>query len=308
MGKDALLTNEIMPKLNIAGFPEIYDDFNEDFPDIEQFITAIDLKYLRYQRTNESLAKKLDTIRNNIVNQVVALFDIQKLTVTKLDDIPLLKQFVEIIPREAGILTMNYDCVLDKALWLSNRWSPRGGYYLSSFPANDDENSRKDNILLLKLHGSCNFRTRSTDRDLVAVEITDEMFPNCHAQINPRTSNLDYGAKVLIMSYIKQYPRDIMMLWRKAICSLRQTDKLTVIGCSLRDEDTFLRFALYHFGMKEQVNNFTVEIVDQSNEHCKVIEDKIRPLLANPEQQKIQCFGCLQEYFQSQKTSHATAR
>ncbi|MBI5603398.1 MAG: hypothetical protein HY879_08570 [Deltaproteobacteria bacterium] len=58
MGEKALLTDEIMPKLDISAFPEIINDYIEAFPDIEQFITRIDLKYFQFKKTNNSLANK----------------------------------------------------------------------------------------------------------------------------------------------------------------------------------------------------------------------------------------------------------
>lgn len=39
--KKAPLTDEIMPKLDLSGFPEIIEDYEETFPNIEQFITQL---------------------------------------------------------------------------------------------------------------------------------------------------------------------------------------------------------------------------------------------------------------------------
>src|SRR3989338_5592672 len=137
---------------------EIIGDYEDTFPDIEQFITRTDLKCLRFDKNNVSLSKRLNEIRDNIVEQIVRMFDLEVLSVDSLDNFPTLKKFIGFVPANSTILTLNYDLVLDQGLWLSKRWSPGGGYCISSFPYSDEENKKKGNILLLKLHGSCNFR------------------------------------------------------------------------------------------------------------------------------------------------------
>ena len=93
------------------------------------------------------------------------------------------------------------------------------------------------------------------------------------------------------MSYIKQFHNGIMSLWREAISFLREADKLIIIGCSLREEDTFLRFALYHFGMKEDTEKFFVEIIDKGEDNCKKIKEKVMKLVAYPDKQEVKLFN-----------------
>ena len=75
MKDKALLTDEIMPKLKISDFPEIIDDYERTFPNIEQFISLLDLRCLRFSKTNKTLEGRLDNIRDNIVEQTVRFFD-----------------------------------------------------------------------------------------------------------------------------------------------------------------------------------------------------------------------------------------
>jgi hypothetical protein len=297
IGKKALLTDEIMPKLDLSGFPEIIGDYEETFPDIEQFITQLDLKCLRFDKNNESLAKRLNEIRDNIVEQIVRMFDVDVLSVDNLDNFPTLKKFTDSIPAHSTILTLNYDCVLDQGLWFNNnKWHPGGGYYISSFPSSDDENKKKDNILLLKLHGSCNFRKSAIgDNEYPVVEINDKIFSNIHTS---HGAVQDAGAHVLVMSYFKIYCNGIMQLWRKAVESLKDADRLTIIGCSLREEDTFLKFALYHFGMKENTTKFYIDIIDKDIENCKHIENKVMSLVACPDKQEPRSYAGLGEYLE----------
>jgi len=291
MGQKAPLADEIMPQLIISDFPEIIEDYEKTFPDIEQFITALDLRCLRFARTNLSLAERLDRARDNVVEQIVKMVDVGALSVDSLDNFSDLKKFIEIVPSKSMILTLNYDCVLDQGLWLSNRWHPGGGYYTSSFPCSDDENKKKDDILLLKLHGSCNYRNSPDYRKYPKIEISDKIFLNISSQINTRDSNLDDGAHVLVMSYLKIYHNGIMQLWRKAIESFKETDKLVIIGCSLREEDTFLKFALYHFGMKENTEKFYIDVIDIGEENCRSLENKVKNLVARPDHQEINLYN-----------------
>lgn len=283
VGEKAPLTHEIMPKLNISNFPEIRDDFEKAFPDIEQFLSILDLKYLHFQQINKSFADHINVIRQSIIQQVVELVDINNLNIEKLEKYSLLKRIVTSIPNKSYLLTLNYDCVLDQGLYLSNRWSPIGGYNYTNFPITRNENISKDQIIVLKLHGSCNFRDTEDDQPYPTIEINNRIFPGINSDVNAGGN-----PHVLVMSYIKQFHNGIMSLWREAISVLKEADKLIVIGCSLREEDTFLRFALYHFGMKEKNGKFFIEIIDNGN--SSIIEDKIKKLVANPDKQKITCF------------------
>lgn len=93
------------------------------------------------------------------------------------------------------------------------------------------------------------------------------------------------------MSYIKRFHNGIMSLWREAISFLKEAERLTIVGCSLREEDTFLRFALYHFGMKDGTKKFYIDIVDKGHENCQRTSDKIMALVANPVSQEVNLFN-----------------
>jgi hypothetical protein len=311
MGKKALLTDEIMPKLDISAFPEIINDYIETFPDIEQFITRIDLKYFQFIKSNYSLAKRFEDIRENLKNQIVKFINIDQIGVDDLNNYPYLKEFIKQLPREATILTLNYDCVLDQGLYLSQRWSPDGGYLLPSFPLEEKrKNHDIENILLLKPHGSVNFRVPSEklakeiklkDIKAIFIEITDKIFPNIHAIINsPQYSDsIELSPYVLAMTYLKVYANRILQIWSKAIEELKTADKLTIIGCSLREEDTFLKFVLRHFGEKKNKKHFIIEIIDPDESIWEKIKNELiqKRLVGNPDNHTIKNFKSLNDYF-----------
>ena len=296
MGDKAPLTDEIMPEIDLSKFHGIMEDYEKTFPDIEQFITELDLKCLRFAKKNVSISKRITEIRDDIVEQIVKMFDVDALTVDNLDKFPTLNKFIEIVPAHSMILTLNYDCVLDQGLYLSKRWDPSDGYYVKAlFPGEEgaEENKKLDNILLLKLHGSCNFRDSTGNPEFFNIELTDKIFPDFHTQSNDHRSSLDKGPHVLVMSYIKTYHTGIMKLWRKAIDALTNADRLTIIGCSLREEDTFLRYALYHFGRRDNLKELLVEIIDVKEDICNDVERKMKGLSRWPKKLEVKqyCAG-----------------
>jgi hypothetical protein len=287
VGHRAPLTHELMAKLDISKFPEIREEYERAFPDIEQFISILDLKVLHFRQINNLISYRLNNIREDIVRQILNQVDMGSLHLENLESYPILKCFLEKVPRNSCILTLNYDCVLDQGLYYTGRWSPFGGYCYTTFPHTENENDSKDRILLLKLHGSCNFRDSGEGQEYFKIEITNSIFPSIHATINSDPSDKPH---ILVMSYIKQFHNGIMSLWREAISFLREAEKLIIVGCSLREEDTFLRFALYHFGMKKNTQRFFIEIVDKGDDNCEKIKEKVMKLVAYPDRQEVNLF------------------
>jgi hypothetical protein len=287
VGEKAPLTKDLMSKLDILRYPEIHEEYERAFPDIEQFLSILDLKILHFLQINNALSDHLNNIREDIVRQILNQVDIDSLHVDNLDSYPLLKYFLETIPTNSCILTLNFDCILDQGLYITGRWSPFGGYFYSTFPHTQNENDSKDRIILLKLHGSCNFRDIEAGQEYFNIEITDRIFPRIYANINSDPSDKPH---ILVMSYIKQFHNGIMSLWKEAISSLKEAERLIIVGCSLREEDTFLRFALYHFGMKKNTQKFVVDIIDKGKDNCKKIKEKVMKLVAYPDWQKVNLF------------------
>jgi hypothetical protein len=291
VGEKALLTHEIMSTLDISKFPEIHEYYEKAFPDIEQFLSILDLQVLHFRQINQSFSDHLNNIRRSIVQQIINRVDINVLNIKNLKNYTLLKKFISTIPKNSHILSLNYDCILDQGLYLAGRWSPFGGYCYPTFPHSRNENDSKDRILLLKLHGSCNFRDAEEGQEYFNIEINNGIFPRIHVDLNTRNSVFNDKSHILVMSYIKQFHNGIMLLWRRAISALRNAEKLVIIGCSLREEDSFLRFALYHFGMKENTEKFFIEIIDKGEDNCKKIKEKVMRLVAYPDKQKVNLFN-----------------
>jgi len=302
-GKKALLTDEIMSKIDISQFPTLTPE--EKQLSVEQFITLLDLKCLNENQSNE----KLSTIREYTINKIIELFDVTNLSIDDLKNYPLLEQFIKHIKGKTTILTLNYDCILDQGLYLSGRWHPMTGYGFHAFPGNSEEIECKknlNNIVLLKLHGSCNFHNTKGSNNYPIIEIDKQIFLNINSTLNTRNMPSVQGPHILVMSYIKKFSNGMFRLWRKGILVLTDAEKLVIIGCSLRDEDTFLRYALYHFGTNEDVEKFYIDIVDESQEKCEKIKNKILSLVGYPDKQSVRTFCGLEKYLNNNEllTSH----
>lgn len=293
VGNSALLADEILPKLNLSQYPEIIEVFEKCYPDIEQFITLLDLKIIQFEKTNKSIGKKFRKISNQIISQIIKLFGTDKISIDNLEDNPLLKDFISSIPSGSTILTLNYDVALDQGLYLSNRWHPKGGYL--SGGEFGDENKDRDKILLLKLHGSINFfkndhfhvnKRKNKDLYYTTIEISPKFFPKISSNLN---INKGGAPDALMMSYVKKFNTFAYNFWDKAIEDLKQSDKLVVIGCSLRDEDTFLKFALRHFGEKDNTDKFKIYIVDPKRNMKNKIKYELidQRLVGNPDKMKL---------------------
>ena len=274
---NAPLNKDILDMLSLQGHQEIQHLVKESGSDIEYLLTLLDLKIAKFNGE----PPEINDIKNKILKQIYNIFNIDKLNTENSINSQLLFSFVQSMPCDSSIISLNYDCILDQGLWLGKVWSPCCGYAIRAFPAqcNCDSLTNQKNLKLLKPHGSCNFFS-DKESQYFKININDKIFPGVSSEINqPRNNDIPCLA---LMSYDKQYKNGMFSLWKEAICALKASDKLVVIGCSLRGEDAFLRYALYNFGARENVDELQIEIVDHTEENCINIEKKLKELVAHP--------------------------
>lgn len=189
--------------------------------------------------------------------------------------------------------------VLDQGLWLfPKKWHPYGGYFHDKI-YDINENSKLDEILLLKLHGSINFKEEEKNPSNYHIKILPEYFYNIPINICKRET----PSYVLLMSYIKKFNSKIYDLWDKAIEDLKESNKLVIIGCSFRDEDTFLSFAIRHFG--EQCEGpRQIHIVDTNESIYSVMEDKLKNLVAYPKEIVFSRYKSLENFIEKESSTN----
>ena len=280
----APLNNEVMDIMDLSDFDEISHLIEEAGQDIEYLLTLLDLKINKL--SNE--VERLESIKKDINSKIHSIFDIDELNAANSNK-DLLDSFIQSIPNDSHIISLNYDCVLDQGLYSNKVWEPCCGYGIDAFPAqcNCETNADLKKIMLLKPHGSINFYSReifnTNDKsEYPIIDANKDIFPNRPNCVSGREDN--DGPYIATMSYDKRYKNGMFMFWRKAIKALKEADRLVVIGCSLRHEDAFLRYALYNFGARENVEKLFVEIVSRSKSSCKGIKDNVSKLVAHPDQ------------------------
>lgn len=142
------------------------------------------------------------------------------------------------------VITLNYDTVLDSALWRQG-WDPKRGYSLAGgsdkirWSAIHDPLRRDLSALrLLKLHGSVNWFVRGSFLHL------DAAFTKKPVRVTaPRNNEIAGHIRQIIPPiYGKTFKHEHWRrLWDLAYKALCDAETLVVVGCSLIDTDFHLR-------------------------------------------------------------------
>jgi SIR2-like domain len=142
------------------------------------------------------------------------------------------------------VVTLNYDTLLDSALW-RHGWDPKRGYGLKGGvnkmqwqAARAVSSSSASSVRLLKLHGSVNWFVRG------AVSHLEDLFTKKPVRVTaPRRNEIaNHIRQTIPPVYGKAFKHDHWRtLWDLAYHALREADVLVIIGCSLVDTDFHLR-------------------------------------------------------------------
>ncbi|MEK0336231.1 MAG: SIR2 family protein [Nitrosopumilus sp.] len=174
--------------------------------------------------------------------------------------------FLDLYKDYAYFATLNYDYLIEKLL-ISNKIPWTYGYNFNEI--NIDPNSRKFYIqgesadfhsifCYLKLHGSFNwhFCWRCKNTRLSKFVISGEIFSKTNRSLQACTCIFKSGQPImqpLIVppSAIKYYNLPIFLqLWFEFKKIIEKVEKLIIIGCSVRDDDTMLIYILYNLYQK----------------------------------------------------------
>ena len=136
------------------------------------------------------------------------------------------------------IVTFNWDPLHEMILWRSHKWHYRDGYGLKV----DRTPEVQSSVLILKLHGSCNWALRHPNDPKPCVEYVPDLFTeagnNCETNL-PLGASADHGESLVLPSYLKdptQKPA-LLPVWEKAACTLQSAESVIALGYSLPTAD-----------------------------------------------------------------------
>lgn len=205
------------------------------------------------------------------------------------------------------IISLNYDLLLEHLLAKLDMWSPYGNGYGNSierdgFTKNgnsSDCNQQKQNIRILKVHGSFNFYTQkysSTKKysSLIDVLINekhesffdfDTMFENVKRKHFCVGNDAQNRKTITLPTYAKPFAqnRTFMKLWHEAIDEMKEADVITIIGYRFPTEDSMMYFLFSCPSRKDKLKINILNTSDEISEIRKKIESILQGNPANIE-------------------------
>lgn len=236
-----------------------WDDFFEDF---EFLLTILDLNSTwdhNAQGINGhgySLAR-MDAAPDNLARQWIDDY-IHRALWRNEEAEDNLHRFVSKLRPDDTVITFNYDLLIDRALWRSERWHPSSGYGVSFQPTPHwKAGPRASQVLLLKLHGSLNWDVGGGSLMLHPMyNESIEYFPDCVVTPDPfQIRKPPFGGYGILPSLSKCFSsRALLDIWAQAHECLRRAKEVIVIGYSLPEADgaTWTLFGTSAVGQRKQ--------------------------------------------------------
>ena len=216
-----------------------------------------------------------------------------------------LKRFAEYCAaNRCCCITFNYDDFLDEALDRTRSWSPDWGY---GFGCSSSRNigtdyDAPDNVasavLLLKLHGSINWRARLGYASPLAIDrIThhhawsgDDHYPYVADQLDPEPVMVP---PVLSKSSLVEQPV-LRLVWSQAFASLETAHEVTFIGYSFPTTDVAAR-TLFSEALKDLPRqDITVVNLSREDSEAEITRSRYRSVFGDMPDQQFQFDGALE--------------
>lgn len=167
------------------------------------------------------------------------------------------------------IVTFNYDLILDRVLF-ERGWSKQRIYF-DRIAKNEKDGIRRNSVdefpdpLLLKLHGSINWRCSQKDFESIINGTCDPKVKITIWAEDTKSAEPDYGYSPLIIPPIPNKPITaspiFSHLWTKAFEYLHEAKKIVIIGYSCPATDVMARSMLTQF---RNMNTTDIYVVDPS--------------------------------------------
>lgn len=142
------------------------------------------------------------------------------------------------------LISFNWDLVQELMFKRAGMWTYEDGYGFQNDPNTCPPKS--SSVIILKLHGSCNWSLRDPWDDKPNIEYIGDFFDppdSGPARDMPIGSTSDRGHSLIIPSYLKDPSKipALRSLWAKADAELAEATCLVVLGYSLPMADSFAR-------------------------------------------------------------------
>ncbi len=239
--------------------------------EIEIALTKLDVDILS-STTAPKINGPLQALRHRVEQDLGGYFESYRASPELVAGAEWLKQFIaHCVCTGDVVVNLNYDCVFEGALDCCEKWSPNGGYGSIENGLVSDNAVPRSPVTVLKIHGSTSFRVSGyldkPDSLLVGFAINEHFFPRSGKYTNFEFG-LGKGASYLIApSYVKVPTLDITFLMIDALKASTEAQNLIIIGCSLRQEDTFLTLLGTNFLRQPSWRERKMILVDPQAKH-----------------------------------------
>lgn len=241
--------------------------------DIEILLTRLDLGIHIPKAKRQT---DLKTVRKTIEQQLAEYF--QQFRFGNNKDKLKETEWLELLAKEVFadndiLINLNYDCSLEGLLDYHKVWSPNGGYAGIRNPPWDVPSNPK-NIRIFKLHGSEHFIEAggypNKEKTEISFPVDESIYPRSGKNRFFQYGLNDLGRRPYIIapSFVKVPHQDIELMMIKALKVAASVKNVIVIGCSLRQEDSFLWLLLTSF-LNQPINKRKLVIIDPYAEKIK---------------------------------------
>ncbi|MBK7104815.1 MAG: SIR2 family protein [Ignavibacteriae bacterium] len=160
----------------------------------------------------------------------------------------LLDSFYEkMVNKDTHFITFNYDLIVEQFLYKKELWKPKDGYGLEfdEFPQVKAENKKSSSHLVLKMHGSLNWRESELENRYKIENMLDDgspIFPDYFKNEIKRNFEYEGGINLKALklpSLVKKFNSfQLLSIWRKAHSVISKSEEVIFIGYSFPEADT----------------------------------------------------------------------
>ncbi|HUM44833.1 MAG TPA: SIR2 family protein [Fervidobacterium sp.] len=239
--------------------------------DIEVALTKLHLDLI------SSCCDEKKRLQHEIKTELGDHFRSYKATPETIEQLPWLCEFMRSTINDGDVIvSLNYDCVFEGALDCVGRWSPNGGYGFFKNPLIDNHKFKKSAVTVLKIHGSTSFKIApiapyvdNPSFKAVSFVFNADYFP-CSADVH-FNYGMGMGETYLIEpSYVKLPTVEIAYLMIDALKAVSESKNLIILGCSLRNEDSFLTLLITQFLRHPKWQSRKIVILDKNAEEISL--------------------------------------